>query len=164
MAAAISFDLAERDPACPTRGRVSRKEKPQLRQNQGDARLQKIRTMGTVKPEWVPPLNACLHKCQNPCHLQGRRSPRWRLHEPCCLLPRIWHSISECSRGLIQNSTLPFGLVTNCSLNSVYPLSLAARKNACKVEWWLSVNRDDLLLISTLHLKSGNALNLSPLF
>ena len=32
----------------------------------------------------------------------------------------------------------------------MYPLSLAARKNACKVEWWLSVNRDDLLLISTL--------------
>src|SRR6476661_8839631 len=57
--------------------------------------------------------------------------------------------ISECSRGLRQNSILPFGLVTNRSLNSVYPLSLAARKNACKVEWWLSVNRD-LLLILTL--------------
>ena len=31
---------------------------------------------------------------------------------------------------------------------SVYPLSLAARKNACKVEWWLSVNRDLLLILS----------------
>ena len=58
--------------------------------------------------------------------------------------------ISECPRGLIQNSTPPFGLLTNRSSNSVYPLSCAARKNACKVEWWLSVNRDDLLLISTL--------------
>jgi hypothetical protein len=57
--------------------------------------------------------------------------------------------ISESSRGLIQNSTLPFGLVSNRSSNSLYPLSFAARKNACKVEWWLSVNRD-LLLISTL--------------
>ena len=27
---------------------------------------------------------------------------------------------------------------SNRSSNSVYPLSFAARKNACKVEWWLS--------------------------
>jgi|RhiMethySRZTD1v2_1073278.scaffolds.fasta_scaffold97443_6 hypothetical protein len=52
-------------------------------------------------------------------------------------LTLIW----ECSAGLIQNSILPFGLATNCSSNSVYPLSLAARKNACKVEWWRSINR-----------------------
>ena len=45
-------------------------------------------------------------------------------------LALIW----ECSRGLIQNSILPFGLATNCSSNSVYPLSLAARKDACSVE------------------------------
>ena len=43
------------------------------------------RPMGSVKPEGVPPLNACLHRCQNRCRLQGRRSHRWRLHEPCCL-------------------------------------------------------------------------------
>ena len=105
--------------------------------------------MGTVKPEWVPPLNACLHKCQNPCRLQRDArvvgAARTMLPLTSNLAP-----ISECSRGLTQNSTLPFGLVTNWSSNSVYPLSLAARKNACKVEWWLSVNRDDLLLISTL--------------
>ena len=37
------------------------------------------RLMGRVKPEGVPLLNACLHRCQNPCRLQGRRSHRWRL-------------------------------------------------------------------------------------
>ena len=58
--------------------------------------------------------------------------------------------ISECSRGLIQNSILPLGLVTNRSSNSVYPTSLAARKNACNVEWWVSCLNPDLLLISTL--------------
>src|SRR6478672_13976943 len=70
--------------------------------------------------------------------------------------------ISDRCRGLIQNSTLPFGLLINRSSNSVYPLSLAARKNACKVEWWLSVNRD-LLLISTLQ-HGVEPLSLPPLF
>ena len=67
-------------------------------------------------------------------------TPRWRLHEIMLPLTSNLALISECSRGLIQNSTLPFGFATNWSSNSVYPPSLAARKNACKVEWWLSVN------------------------
>ena len=51
--------------------------------------------------------------------------------------------------GLMHISTLPFALVVSCSWNSVSPLSLAARKNACKLEWCRLLDRD-LLLISTI--------------
>jgi hypothetical protein len=109
-----------------------------------------LRPMGTVKPEWVPPLTACLHRFQNPSRLQGRRSHLWRLHESCCLLLRIWHRFQDALAGYkIQLYPLDPRPIGGQIRYSVYPLSLAARKNACKVEWWLSVNRD-LLLISTL--------------
>ena len=57
--------------------------------------------------------------------------------------------ISVRPTGLMQISTLPFALVVSCSWNSASPLSLAARKNACKLEWCRLLDRD-LLLISTV--------------